>query len=86
MVVPEAHLKWTHEFLDNPQTLLAEFQNIPGGSFQIIDRKLPDDGGSIGVGITGYQNQMAFNINYQYEFGRSDYKSHVFDVGLKINF
>ena len=68
-----------HEWLDNPQTLQAQFTGISGSAFNIIDRELPDDGGNIGAGITAYQNEMAFNINYELEFGRSSLINHVFD-------
>jgi fibronectin-binding autotransporter adhesin len=86
MIVPEAHAKWTHEWLDNPQTLQAQFTGIPGPAFSTINRELPDDGANVGFGITGYQNEMAFNISYQSEFGRSDLINHVFDIGLKMSF
>jgi outer membrane autotransporter protein len=86
MIVPEAHAKWTHEWLDNPQTLQAQFTGITGPAFGIVSRELPDDGANVGFGITGYQHEMAFNISYQSEFGRSDFINHVFDIGLKMSF
>lgn len=86
LLIPEIHGNWTHEWLDNPHSLQARFIGVPGAAFNIIDRLLPDDGGEIGVGVTAYKNEMAFNFHYATEFGRSDFINHTFDFGLKVNF
>ncbi|MGV7222156.1 MAG: autotransporter domain-containing protein [Nitrospinales bacterium] len=85
LLVPEAHGRWTHEWLDNSHTIQAQFINIPSAAFNITNRKLSDDGGNLGASLTAYKNEMAFNISYNTEF-RGELLSHAFDVGLKLNF
>ena len=86
-VVSEAHIHWAHEFLDRNNTINAAFEAFSGTTVNISSRPLPRDSGVAGFGVLGMvRENIGLSLNYDIEFGASDFILQTVRAGAEYRF
>jgi len=84
-MVPEVHVAWKHEYLDDDLSITSAFTG-GGASFATEGLDPADDGLNIGASLTvRSKDNLDFKVTYDYE-GRSDFDSHSATATLRYNF
>ncbi len=84
-VVPEAHVAWLHEFLDEGQTNTSSFT---GGGASFTSRGFDPANDSLNVGVSlAVYSRSNFDVKATYDFEvKDDYYSHSGMLAVHYNF
>jgi outer membrane autotransporter protein len=86
-IVPEVHLGWAHQWLDNAHSVTASFVGGGTGGVNIINRPLPDASANIGTALAVLLGEKtALTATYDADFGRSDFVTHIVNVDVDFHF
>ena len=88
IIMPYFRFEWNHEFRDNSRILNAQYVNDPRNTTLIVRTNSPDRdyfGLNAGISTVLEQGFQAF-INYKTVLDHAYIESHVFTLGLKMEF
>ena len=87
-IVTDAHVHWAHEFMDDSQTISAQFVGFGGGGgVNIINRPLPADSVIGGLGLLGMASEnFGVSLNYDIQIGAEDFVNHTISGGAEYRF
>ena len=84
-VVPEVHVSWRHEFLDERQVNTSTFTG-GGASFTTNGFDPANNSFNVGASYSVYQeNNIDIQVSYDYE-AKSDYRGHSGILNIRYNF
>ncbi len=86
-IVPEAHLAWRHDFLDNRIALDSQFTSGAGGSFTVTGPEMGRESVIIGLGCSvQWKPELNTYVNFTMQRGRDGYDSRFVNLGLRYSF
>ncbi len=85
-MIPEAHVAWLHEFMDEKQANTSTFAAAGGPSFATSGLDPSDDSLNVGASVAIYASDtIDVRAAYDFEY-RNDYDSHTGQLVFRYNF
>ena len=87
LIRPEVRVSWQHEYADSAYSIVANFANGAGNSFNVVGPELGRDSLLIGAGVAVLWNdRFSTYIYYDGELARTNYDSQSVSAGVRITF
>jgi len=87
LIRPEVRVSWQHEYADSAYSIVANFANGAGNSFNVVGPELGRDSLLIGAGVAVLWNdRISTYIYYDGELARTNYDSQSVSAGVRITF
>jgi outer membrane autotransporter protein len=87
LIRPEVRASWQHEYADSAYSIVANFANGAGNSFNVVGPELGRDSLLIGAGVAVLWNdRISTYVYYDGELARTNYDSQSVSAGVRITF
>ena len=86
--IPEVRIAYQHQFFDNAESVTARFSSLAGSEFEFDTRELENSAIVVGAGMNSINrvSGTVFYVNYDAEFGSSEYVAHSVNGGMRLGF